>query len=131
MHAAALFAVLMSTAVVDTEHAPFEVVPPPYDDATEISNTNDRSETDAVAETGRAPTEHVSVVVPVHVKPRGDAVTLSGTRNVNVALGAASGPARLASTKVIVLVPPGAIDPGPDTESMLISEHGWILPENA
>jgi hypothetical protein len=124
LHTAELFAVFVSAAEVATEQAPFEVVEPTNDELTVTSKMSVRSDADAVADLGIAPTLlQVRVVVPVHSNPRGVAVTLSGTRNVKVASGASSGPALFANTNVIGFVSPGAIVPGPVTESIPTSAH--------
>ena len=132
---AELFTRLISVAVVAAEQEPLAVVPPTNAEFTAMSKVSERSDADALAETGNAPTTQVRVVTPdatvdEQMNPRGVAVTLSGTRNVNVASGAASGPVRLARTKVIVPTPPGAIVPGPVTESIPISAHAPMVPEN-
>jgi hypothetical protein len=134
LHPAELFVGCKSVAVVATEQEPLAVVPPTNPEFTAISKVSERSDADALAETGNAPNRHVKVVAPdttveMQLNPRGVAVTLSGTRNVNVASGAASGPVRLARTKVIVPTPPGAMVPGPFTESMPMSAHAAIVPE--
>lgn len=134
LQAAELFTEFESVAVVLTEQEPPVVVPPMNAEFTEMSKVNERSKVDAEAERGNAPTKQVKVVAPettvdVQLNPRGAAATLSGTRNVNVASGAASGPVRFASTKVIAPEPPGRIVPGPVTESMPISAHADIEPE--
>ena len=118
LHTAELFTEFGSVAEVDTEHDPLAVVDPTNDELTNTSKMSVRSDAEAVADFGRAPTVQVRVVVPVQTNPRGVAVTLSGTRNVKVALGASSGPALFANTNVIGFESPGAIVPGPVTESI-------------